>query len=191
LKVRDGRQTGQRGAEGLGLGEDPGRGLPSRETAHAGFLSGRKWQPDRQIRTRAGDAKATVEKSAGKGYEGGTAFESAAQFRKFSTMPVKIFRFFANLVILTGLLLLAKVMSHAANGALVDRVLTGPHGHGLLPQALALGLSLGVPLHVISVGWVLQRKWLPPLWARTAQVAAVVSGCWLGAALGIKALVLR
>jgi hypothetical protein len=105
-------------------------------------------------------------------------------------MPVKIFRFFANLVILTGILLLAKVMSHAANGALVDRVLTGPHGHGLLPQALALGLSLGVPLHVMSVGLVLQRKWLPPLWARTAQIAAVVSGCWLGAALGIKTLVL-
>ncbi|MGD8959896.1 MAG: hypothetical protein PVI27_08635 [Desulfobacteraceae bacterium] len=105
-------------------------------------------------------------------------------------MPVKIFRFFANLVILTGLLLLAKVMSHAASGVLVERVLTGSHGQGWLPQALALGLSLGVPLHVISVGLMLQRKWLPPWWARSAQMAAVVSGCWLGAALGIKALVL-
>jgi hypothetical protein len=138
----------------------------------------------------ADGAKAPVEKSAATGYEGGTAGISAAHFRKFSTMPVKIFRVFANLVILTGVLLLAKVMCPAASGALVGRVLTGPHGHGWLPQALALGLSLGVPLHVMSVGLVLQRKWLPPLWARTAQVAVVVSGCWLGAALGIKTLVL-
>lgn len=105
-------------------------------------------------------------------------------------MPAKIFRVFANLIVLTGVFLLAKVMCHAASGALVGRVLTGPQGQGWLPQAFALGLSLGVPLHVISVGLVLQQKWLPSLWANAARIAVVVSGCWLGVALGIKTLVL-
>lgn len=103
----------------------------------------------------------------------------------------KIFRVVANMVILTGVLLLAKVMCHAASGALVGRVLAGPQSQGWLPQAFALGLSLGVPLHVISVGLVLQHKWLPPRWAYTARIAVVISGCWLGAALGVKTLLLQ
>lgn len=101
-----------------------------------------------------------------------------------------VFRGLANVVILVGVFLLLKVVYHSATGLLVDQVLPHPQGEGWLPHAFALGLSLGVPLHVISVGLVLQKKWLPPLWARTSRIAVVVSGCWLGAALGIKTLVL-
>jgi hypothetical protein len=101
-----------------------------------------------------------------------------------------IFRGFATIIILVGVFLLAKVVFHAATGALVDQVFTRPRDEGWLPHAFALGLSMGVPLHVISVGLVLQKKWLSPLWAQTSRIAVVVSGCWLGAALGIKALML-
>jgi hypothetical protein len=54
---------------------------------------------------------------------------------------------------------------------------------------VVLALSLPLPFHVISVGLLLQRRWLSHLWARIAFLAVVISGCWLGVAIGIKFLV--
>jgi hypothetical protein len=54
---------------------------------------------------------------------------------------------------------------------------------------VVLALSLPLPFHVISVGLLLQRCWLSHLWARIAFLAVVISGCWLGVAIGIKFLV--
>ncbi|MEJ2634348.1 MAG: hypothetical protein P8184_03535 [Calditrichia bacterium] len=95
----------------------------------------------------------------------------------------------ANLVVAVGIILLIRVFYHAAAGALVFR-----HFHQMeiawFHHIYAVALSIPVPFHVISVGLVLRKRWLSPLWQRIARVAVVVSGCWLGAALGVKMFVL-
>jgi hypothetical protein len=48
-----------------------------------------------------------------------------------------------------------------------------------------------VPLHVISVGFVLQRRWLSPHGRRIVWLAVIISGCWLGVALVIKEFLLN
>jgi hypothetical protein len=95
----------------------------------------------------------------------------------------------ANLVIVVGVLLFAKVIYEAATGSLSAELFARPKGSWLL-TLYALALSLPVPFHVVSVGLILRRRWLSPAWARVAWVAVVTSGCWLGAALAIKLLVL-
>lgn len=95
----------------------------------------------------------------------------------------------ANLIIAAGLLLLVKVIYSAATGSLSLQLFAQPQGSWLMDM-YALGLSLPVPFHVISVGLILRRRWLSPFWAKAAWAAVVISGCWLGVALGIKLLVL-
>jgi hypothetical protein len=95
----------------------------------------------------------------------------------------------ANIVIAAGLLLLAKVIYSAATGSLSVHLFAQPHGSWLLTM-YALGLSFPVPFHVISVGLFLKRRWLSLFWAKVGFSAVVMSGCWLGVALGIKLLVL-
>ena len=95
----------------------------------------------------------------------------------------------ANMVIAAGLLLLAKVIYNAVTGSLSVRLFSRSQGSWLLTM-YALGLSLPIPFHVISVGLILKRRWLSPFWAKAAWPAVVMSGCWLGVALGIKLLVL-
>ncbi len=92
-------------------------------------------------------------------------------------------------IVAVGFFLLAGVLHKAAAGALVTETFGRPPG-SWTDQIWALGLALPVPFHVISVGLILQRRWLSPAWARGAWIATVVSGCWLGLALGIKALFL-
>ena len=55
-----------------------------------------------------------------------------------------------------------------------------------MANASAFGLSVPVPLHVMAVGLFLQLKHLSPGWRKTVRFAVVISGCWLGLALGIK-----
>ncbi len=98
-------------------------------------------------------------------------------------------RVVANILIFVGLFLLVRVLYSAVTGSLVARPFAQSQGLWIR-NVFALGLSLPVPFHVISIGLVLQRRWFPPLWTRVAWLAVVVSGCWLGAALGIKMLVL-
>lgn len=100
-----------------------------------------------------------------------------------------IARAVANVLIVVGLFLLVRVLNNAVTGSLVGQLFAQSQG-SWIRNVYALGLSLPVPFHVISVGLVLQRRWLPPLWTRVVWLAVVVSGCWLGAALGIKMLVL-
>jgi hypothetical protein len=54
----------------------------------------------------------------------------------------------------------------------------------------ALGLIIPVPLHIISIGLVLKRKWLSRFWARAAWPAIFISGCWLGAAIAVRITVI-
>jgi hypothetical protein len=88
-----------------------------------------------------------------------------------------------------GLFLLIKILYNAATGSLTA-LLFAASQESWIKHVSALGLSLPVPFHVISVGLILQKRWLSPPWARFAWIAVVVSGCWLGVALGIKLLII-
>jgi len=104
-------------------------------------------------------------------------------------MGKPVVRVIANIVFLVGLYLLGRVLCNSFSGAAAQQYF------GILPvtglqKVYALGLSLPIPLHVISVGLVLQLRWLSPLWVKIARWAVVVSGGWLGLALAIRWLVI-
>lgn len=99
-------------------------------------------------------------------------------------------RLIPNVIIVTGLFLLARVFYNAATGSLVAQLFTQSEESFWILNSCALGLKLPVPLHVISIGLILQRGRLSPRFAKAAWIAIVVSGCWLGGALAIKMLVL-
>jgi hypothetical protein len=105
-------------------------------------------------------------------------------------MPRNIIRIIAKVVVAVGLLLLVRVIYHAANGSLVAQLFPESQ-QSWISNLYAIALSLPVPLHVISVGFVLQRRWLPPHWTRIVWLAVVISGCWLGVALVIKVFLLH
>jgi len=84
---------------------------------------------------------------------------------------------------------LIKLLYNAATGTLMAHEFA-KFRESWTNAVYALGMSLPIPFHVISIGLVLQMKWLAPPWARAAWLAAVISGCWLGVALGIRVLVL-
>lgn len=105
-------------------------------------------------------------------------------------MPRNIIGLIGKMTIAVGLFLLLRVIYHAAGGSLVAQLF--PESQQLWTKTLyAIGLSLPVPLHVISVGFVLQRRWLSPPWSRIVWLAVITSGCWLGAALMIKIFMLH
>lgn len=92
-------------------------------------------------------------------------------------------------VTILGLCLLGVAVYNAWEGHLAvkyfpDAVHTaGHHAGGLL-------LALGVPLHIIFIGMILQKKWLTKPMALCARVGIVVSGIWLGIALAVRYFVL-
>ncbi len=94
-------------------------------------------------------------------------------------------RVLANGIVLIGLFLLGRVICQAAYSGLALPAASLPAGMGA-QGLVALGLRLPMPLHVIAVGLILQKRWLAPRWARMAWWAVVFSGCWLGAALLIQ-----
>ena len=100
-------------------------------------------------------------------------------------MPRNIIRLIANVAVAVGLFLLVRVIYYAANGSLATQLF--PESQQAWTNTLsAIFLSLPVPLHVVSVGFVLQRRWLPLHWSRIVWLAVVISGCWLALALVIK-----
>ncbi|MEE9497066.1 MAG: hypothetical protein V3V39_11115 [Desulfobacterales bacterium] len=105
-------------------------------------------------------------------------------------MPRNIIRLIAKVAVVVGLFLLVRVIYHADSGSLLAQLF--PESQQLWANNLyAIGLSLPVPFHVISIGFVLQRRWLPPHWIRIVWLAVVISGCWLGVTLGIKIFLLH
>lgn len=50
-------------------------------------------------------------------------------------------------------------------------------------------LALPVPLHVIFIGLIIQKKHLSPRWARFAWIGISSSGVWLGIALALRLFV--
>jgi len=104
-------------------------------------------------------------------------------------MSRMIVRLFANVAILVGLFLFARMIYGTVNGSLAAQLF--PESQESVSNTLvAISLGLAVPLHVISVGLLLQRRWLPSSWARICFLAVVISGCWLGTAVGVKLFVL-
>ena len=95
------------------------------------------------------------------------------------------YRIFASTVSTVGICLLGLVFYDTLNGILAGEFFpdvehtTRHHLGGFL-------LALPVPLHVIFIGLVLQKRWLSPAWARFAKVGIVTSGLWLGLALAMK-----
>jgi len=100
-----------------------------------------------------------------------------------------IARVSGNVIVIVGLGLLAGVIYRTATGSLAEQLFSRSQG-SWIQSMYALGLSLPVPFHVISIGLVLQKRWLPPPWAKAAWLAIVLSGCWLGASLGIRLFLL-
>ncbi len=100
-----------------------------------------------------------------------------------------VFKFMANAAIIVGLFLFVRLIYGAANGSLVAQLFPASQ-ESLKHTVIALGLGIPVPLHVVSVGLILQRRRLPNSWARISLPAVVISGCWLGAALAVRFFVL-
>jgi hypothetical protein len=105
-------------------------------------------------------------------------------------MPRTIIRLIANVAVAVGLLLLVRVFYHSANGSVVAELFPESQ-RSWISNLYAIALSLPVPFHVISVGFVMQRRWLSPHWTRIAWLAVVISGCWIGVALVIKIVLLH
>ena len=101
-----------------------------------------------------------------------------------------VIRVIANIIITTGLVLLILVLYNAALCTLSKTVFEGSTDSSLW-NVIAIGLSLPGPLHVISIGLLLQKKWLPHRWVKISWIATVFSGCWLGMALFIKMFLLK
>ena len=95
------------------------------------------------------------------------------------------FRIIASATSIVGICLLGLVLYEGYTGALAGQFFpdiehTPAHHFG------GLLLALPVPLHVIFIGLIVQKKWLSIGWAKFAWVGIVGSGMWLGVALGIK-----
>ena len=113
----------------------------------------------------------------------------AAAGRDSPEMGKIALRVTANLVILVGLYLLGRVLCNSFSGAAAQ------HYFGISPLSgihniYALGLGLPIPLHVITIGLILQLRWLSSGWVKFTRWAIVLSGCWLGLALGVRWLIL-
>jgi hypothetical protein len=94
-------------------------------------------------------------------------------------------RVIANIIIAAGVLLFFLVLYNAASDS-IPKTLFKVSADSSIWILFAIGISLPVPLHVISIGLFLQKKWLPPRWVIFSWIAIVLSGCWLGVAFLVK-----
>lgn len=102
----------------------------------------------------------------------------------------KIIRTVSGIVVLVGIFLLIRVFYNTVNGSLVLQLFPNVENSPWYFAFYAMALSIPVPFHVISVGFVLQKRWISPSWEGVIQRATVISGCMLGVSLAIKAIFL-
>jgi hypothetical protein len=91
-------------------------------------------------------------------------------------------------VIVVGVLILVRMLYQTADGSLVGKFFAQSQPTPIT-SLYALMLGLPIPLHVISIGLIVQRRWLSPCWAKIAWAAIVGSGCWLGVSLAIRLMI--
>lgn len=97
------------------------------------------------------------------------------------------FRIAASLVTVVGIGMLCFVFWDWQTGSLAAEffpdVERQPDHHlkGLL-------LALPVPLHVIFIGLIIQKKYLSPPWAKFAWFGITTSGMWLGVSLLLRVI---
>jgi hypothetical protein len=103
-------------------------------------------------------------------------------------MYKKSVRFIANIIILVGIIYLFKVLIQSFNGILVQEIFNHQN-QGIYWGLMAMLLGLPIPAHIISIGLILQKKWLSDSMQRLAWISIVFSGVWLGTALGIKMII--
>ncbi len=95
---------------------------------------------------------------------------------------MKLFRIVASLVSLFGIAMLIKLFVDWQTGALAMKYLP-EMTHTAKGHWLALALGLPIPLHVIFIGLIVQKKWLTPSMTRLAWIGISTSGIWLGASV--------
>lgn len=101
---------------------------------------------------------------------------------------ISAFRIFATLISIAGVGLLVKVFILFYTGTLSDDIHAEWAGDDS-KNIYSLLLALPVPLHVISIGMIIQKKWLSPLLGKIAWFSIVTSGVWLGISLFIKSTI--
>lgn len=110
---------------------------------------------------------------------------SAAVSTTNCKVKMNAFRIFASTVTFVGLCLLGLVIYDGFTGVLAGTFFPDSEATTSLHLGSML-LALPVPLHVIFIGLIVQKRWLSPPWARFAWIGIVSSGLWLGGALLIK-----
>jgi len=98
---------------------------------------------------------------------------------------VKIFRIFATSISVVGIVLLIRMCYHIPTGDLVKNYNSGWEVN-TRNTLLAIALFLPIPLHVISIGMIIQKRWLTLKMKKIAWYSIVSSGMWLGIALAFK-----
>jgi uncharacterized BrkB/YihY/UPF0761 family membrane protein len=101
--------------------------------------------------------------------------KSSERLRQIEIMPRNFIRLIAKLTVVVGLFLLVRVIYHTASGSLLAQLFPETQ-QSWANNLYAIFLSLPVSLHVISIGFVLQRSWLPPHWLSPAAGLALPWG---------------
>ena len=101
---------------------------------------------------------------------------------------IQIYRTFASFISVFGIIVFFRTLIYAINGNLVTEV-NEEWEQNLTNTLYALGISLPVAFHIIFIGLIIQKRWLPIKWKRIAWFGIVISGIWLGIALVIKTFV--
>lgn len=99
-----------------------------------------------------------------------------------SDRATSAFRLLASLTTVVGLCLLVLVFVDWSNDILAGEFFPDTE-HTYKHHLGGLLLALPVPLHVIFIGLIIQKKWLSPPMAKFAWVGITSSGMWLGASL--------
>lgn len=105
--------------------------------------------------------------------------------RKLKEREIVIVRIAMNLILLAGFFLLVRLIYNAITGELVSEM-QHEYRNIELTTVKALLITLPIPLHVIAIGLILQKRWFSKVWKRIAWFAIIASGMWLGIALLIR-----
>lgn len=123
-----------------------------------------------------------------------TGIARSPEMRQYPAMTISpvardILRNLCTTITLVGLCLLGLVVLNAYEDTLAAKYFP-EIAHTARHRLFALLLALPVPLHVIFIGLIIQKRWLTPPMARFAWIGITASGLWLGAALAVKLFVL-